>query len=115
TTVRDIGSSPAPVGRMVTTTSTRVPGTTNPATPITSSTLTDMARMPVGIVGGSPAPASTGASLLSVSGSFSRTVTTRPRFTTASVLDNAPGTGLLDGHATSFTSLSVRRAPVGRL
>ena len=38
--------------------STRVPGTTNPATPITSSTFTDMARIPGGIEGGRPAPAS---------------------------------------------------------
>ena len=43
-------------------TSTRVPGTTKPATPITSLTLTEMARMPCGIVGGRPAPASSGAS-----------------------------------------------------
>ena len=58
---------------MVTTTSTRVPGTTNPATPMTSLTLTEIARMPAVMVGGSPAPASRGASFVSVSGSFSTT------------------------------------------
>ena len=47
----------------VTMTSTRVPGTTKPATPTTSLTLTEMARMPGGIDGGRPAPASSAASL----------------------------------------------------
>ena len=43
-----------------------MPGTTKPATPITSLTFTDIARMPGGIDGGSPAPASSGASFVSV-------------------------------------------------
>ncbi len=84
-------------------TSTRVPGTTNPATPTTSFTLTEMARMPGGIDGGRPAPASSGASLVSVSGSFSPTVVINPRFTTSSTLVKAPGTGLPAGHCTTLT------------
>ena len=57
----------------VTSTSTRVPGTMKPATPMTSLTCTESARMPGGIDGGRPAPASIGASLVSVSGSFACT------------------------------------------
>ena len=71
---------------MVTTTSTRVPGTTKPATPITSLTLTEMARMPAVMVGGRPAPASSGASL-----SRERLVFTdwgdQPRLTTSSIVE----------------------------
>ena len=70
----------------VTTRSTCVPGTTNPATPITSFTFTEMARMPAAIVGGRPAPASSTASFVDVSGSFSTTGAIRPRFTTSSTL-----------------------------
>ena len=57
--------------RTCTSTSTRVPGMTNPATPIISFTRIDTARMPSGMLGGKPAPAPTAASLASVSGSFS--------------------------------------------
>ena len=42
------------------------------------------------IDGGSPAPASFGASLISLSGSFSTTGATRPRFTTSSTFENPP-------------------------
>ncbi len=83
TMTRDMLSSCLPI---VTTTSTRVPGTTKPATPITSLTLTEIARMPVAIVGARPAPASIGASFVAVSGSFSTTAAIRPRFTTSSTL-----------------------------
>ena len=55
-----------------------MPGTTNPATPITSFTFTEMARMPGAIVGGRPAPASGGATFADVSGSFSTTEAIRP-------------------------------------
>ena len=58
--------------------------------------------MPSGIVGGSPPPAPSGASLDSVSGSFSATSTMAPRFTTLSILVNEPGTGFRAGHGTSF-------------
>ena len=47
----------------VTSTSTRVPGTTKPATPTTSLTRTEIARMPGGMVGGRPAPAPCGGQL----------------------------------------------------
>ena len=43
-------------GRPVTSTSTRSPGSTNPATPATSDTRTDTARMPTGMIGASPSP-----------------------------------------------------------
>ena len=90
-TVRDIDSSAWPLPRSVTTRSTRVPGTTKPATPITSSTFTDMARMPGGIDGGKPAPDPSGASLVSVNGSFSPTAATRPRSRIGLTSENAPG------------------------
>ncbi len=79
---------------------------TKPATPTTSLVRTEIARMPSGIVGGSPPPAPSGASFDSVSGSFSATSTMAPRFTTASILVNAPGTGLRAGQGTSFDVLA---------
>ena len=57
---------------MLTTTSTWAPGTAKPATPTTSSTFTEMARMPSVIIGGRPAPAPARASLAAVSGSLRR-------------------------------------------
>ena len=72
--------------RTMTITSTRVPGTTKPATPMTSLTLTEIARMPGGIVGGSPTPASLDATLLPVSGSFSAMAAMTPRSTTCSIV-----------------------------
>src|SRR5262245_6470154 len=71
--------------------------------------------MPGGIDGGKPAPDSIGASLVSVSGSFSATAATRPRSTIGLTSANAPGTGFLAGQATSLTSCSVILDPVGRL
>ncbi len=94
-------------------TSTLVPGTTNPATPITSLTFTDIARMPAGMVGGRPPPDAFGASLPSVIGSFSPIVTMAPRSTTASTEVKEPGTGLLDGHPTSFTLSADNSEPTG--
>ena len=70
-----------------------MPGITKPATPTTSLVFTEIARMPSGIVGGSPPPEPSGASLDSVSGSFSATSTIAPRFRTSSILVNEPGTG----------------------
>ena len=58
------------VGLCVATTSTRVPGSTYPATPMTSLTRTDTARLPVGMIGGRPLPASFDASLPGRMGSF---------------------------------------------
>jgi hypothetical protein len=49
-------------------------------------TFTEMARMPAVMVGGRPAPASATATLVAVSGSFSTTGATRPRFTTSSTV-----------------------------
>ena len=95
----------------VTITSTWVPGTTKPATPITSLTLTETARMPSVIDGGRPAPASSGASLVSVSGSLAATESIRPRLRTLSMVVKPLVTGLLAGQATSLTwSLVIMRA-----
>src|SRR5262249_28740180 len=100
TTAREMLSSPR---LSVTSTSTRVPGTTNPATPITSLTFSDTARIPSGIDGGRPAPDSSGASLYSVSGSFATTGVIRPRLSTLSIVVKPFSTGLLAGQGTSFT------------
>ena len=67
--------------------------------------------MPSVMVGGSPAPEPIGASFDSVSGSFSETETITPRFTALSTSVNEPGTGLADGHGTSFTSSLVTSMP----
>ena len=95
----------------VTTRSTRVPGTTKPATPITSFTFTEMARMPAVIVGGSPPPASLAATFVAVIGSFSATGVMTPRSTSSSTVLKPPATGLLAGQATSFTSLALSKVP----
>ena len=78
-------------GRIVTTTSTRVPGTTNPATPMTSLTLTDIARMPGGMVGGSPDRAHRRRACRPVMGSFSSTAVRRPRPTALLMSSIEPG------------------------
>ena len=64
------------------------------------------------MVGGSPAPASSGASLASVTGSFSST-----RRDDAAVDDLvrvacAPSSGVREGHGTSFRSAAASRAPI---
>jgi len=91
-----------------------VPGTTKPATPMTSFTFTEMARIPAVMVGGRPAPAAASATLDEVSGSFSTTDAMRPRFTTSSTVVYPPETGLPAGHATRRTSLGVSIVPTGR-
>src|SRR6185436_1890621 len=104
TTVRVMTSSaaPPPPVRAVTSTSTSVPGTTNPATPTTSFTRTEMARMPSGMTGGSPAPASSEATLVIVIGSFSAIGVITPRLTSSLGSLNEPATGLRDGHGTTL-------------
>jgi len=114
TTTREIVSSLTFLrSPMIVTTSTRVPGTTNPATPITSLTFTGMARMPGVIVGDSPDPASFGASLFSLNGSFSTTLAIRPRFTTSSIFENPPCKGVCSGQSTSLTESRVSSVPSG--
>ena len=88
-----------------------MPGTTKPATPMTSFTFTDMARMPFTMAGVKPAPAALGASLFSVIGSFSATAATSPRSTTSATFSNLPAIGLLLGHPTSLTSSLVKLTP----
>ena len=110
TTVRDVLSSRL---RMVTTRSTRVPGSMNPATPMTSFTFTDMARIPGGIAGGSPAPAFGPRELALNQGLILDHARKRPRLTTASTFEKPPATILLDGQGASRTSRAVTRTPVG--
>lgn len=74
-----------PAGR-VARTSTRVPGVTKPATPITSSTRTLTARIPSGIRMGRPPPASLRASFPAMSGSLVRSGATTPRPTTSATV-----------------------------
>src|SRR5580704_4858389 len=97
----------------VTMTSTRVPGTVNPATPTMSFTRTAMARMPGGIVGGNPAPDARGASLDSVTGSFSLSDSIAPRPTISSGLENPPGTCESVGQGTTFNWSAVSIVPTG--
>src|SRR5579859_7371916 len=87
----------------VTRTSTIVPGITNPATATTSFTATETARMPSGIVAGSPAPAASGASLPSRMGSFSATEVITARFAQSWMRVNMPATGSPSGHGISLT------------
>src|SRR5579884_236400 len=104
---------PPPPGEPVARTSTIVPGWTNPATPITSLTATETARMPSGITAGRPAPASRGASFDSSTGSFaySGVITARP--STSSIRVNIPGSGWSPGQGISFTLRASSRAPRG--
>src|SRR5450432_4504995 len=86
-----------PVRDPDTRTSTTVHGITKPATPTTSLTATETARIPSGIVAGSPPPASTGANFLSRIGSFSETEVINARLAQSSILVNIPVTGALEG------------------
>ena len=112
TTTRDTDSWLSP-WLMETRTSTRVPGTTKPATPITSLTFSEIARIPGGMVGGRPAPAPSFATLESVSGSFSATESMRPRLTTWSTRVYAPGIMLAAGQGMTLTSLGPIIVPTG--
>src|SRR5271170_858222 len=100
-----------PAAFPVTSTSTMVPGITNPATPTTSFTATESARIPSGIVAGSPAPDCVEASLLSRIGSFSATGVISARFAQSSIRVNIPETGSLDGHGISRRLLESTRVP----
>src|SRR5450631_2614365 len=77
----------------VTSTSTIVPGVTNPATPTTSFTATESARIPCGITAGNPAPDSLGASLLSRISSLAATSAINARLAQSSIRVNIPATG----------------------
>ncbi len=68
---------------IVTSTSTRLPGPTKPATAVTSSTRTLSARIPSGITIESPPPASLSASFEPSSGSLTRIGVTTPRPSTS--------------------------------
>jgi len=72
---------------------------------------TEIARMPAGIVGGSPAPMPFSAIRLSVMGSFSDIARIAPRSNTLSTLSKPPGTSVLTGQAATFTSSRVSNAP----
>src|SRR3989304_1919698 len=94
---REVVSARASVGLAVARTSTRVPGSTYPATPTTSFTRTDTARMPSGITGGRPEPASFDASFALRIGSFFTTLTIRPRPRVSAGAFKGPGGGWAPG------------------
>src|SRR5262249_9176238 len=89
-TTLDVVSTGWVVGLAVATTSTRVPGRTYPATPMTSFTRTDTARIPAGMAGGRPEPASFDASLAASTGSFLTRETINPRPMTSCGCENVP-------------------------
>ena len=92
-----------------------ITGYVNPATPITSSTLTLTARIPSGMTIGSPPPAPFSASFDVRSGSFVVTGMIRPRPTTSWALAAYPGGMFPAGHSTSLTSDGLSTEPTGRL
>jgi hypothetical protein len=102
------------VGLAVASTSTRLFGSTYPATPITSSTRTETARMPSGIIGGSPAPASFEASLVGSSGSFFTIGEITPRPMSSSVVVKAPSGACPSGNCAMRRSSAFSAAPSGR-
>ena len=91
-----------------------VPGVTNPATPTTSSTRTETARIPSGITAGRPAPASFGASLAARIGSFSTTAVIKAWSTQSSTRLNDPANAVPAGQAISRKSSARRRDPSDR-
>src|SRR5580698_2321100 len=95
----------------VTSTSTIVPGITKPATPTTSFTATESARIPSGIVAGKPAPDCISASLLSSIGSFSANGVITARFAQSAIRVNIPATGSPDGQGISRRLLASTRVP----
>jgi len=95
-------------------TSTRVPGPTNPATWMTSSTRMLTARMPSGITIGRPPPASLTAIFAGMSGSFIATFWIRPRPRTSSTEDEYPSGTASPGHWETLMSATSRMCPTGR-
>ena len=93
---------------MVTTASTCAPGPMKPATPTTSSTFTEIARMPAVIIDGRPATDPAAASLAVVMGSFSTTDASSPQSTAASIELTAPLTGLPAGQVV-YSDTGVER------
>ena len=96
---------------MVSNTSTRVLGVTNPATPETSLTRMVSARLPFSIMTGSPPPAPRGASLPSRIGSFSWSPPITPRPTTSAGLETNPVGSALPLHSIVLTSPSASTVP----
>ena len=80
----------SPGGRTVTSTSTRMPGRTKPATPTTSFTLTATARMPAGMTVASPNPLPRSARRAAFTGSSMRTLLNTARPTTSSIFVKEP-------------------------
>ena len=75
---------------------------------MTSLTRTDTARMPSGMTGGSPAPASFDASLAGRIGSFLTMGTMRPRPTISSGLTNAPSGAWPSGNLSDLQVLVLQ-------
>ena len=101
-------------GGSVSTTSTRVPGSTKPATPITSSTRTLTARSPSGMVTARPPPAPRGASLASSSSSLAFTGVMSPRPTTRPASRTYPGGTASPCQSIIRTSACCTIVPSGR-
>ena len=101
----------SPLGRLPEIrTSTRMPGTTKPATPTTSLTRTGTARIPGGIMAARPPPAPFGAMRDSIMGSLAKMGVITPRPTMSCVFIAAP-VGTAPGQSDSFTSSSFSTVP----
>ena len=81
------------------------------ATPITSFTLTDSARIPGGMADGRPAPLLAGASLLSTTGSFSTTAASGRRRCFRLQIEPLEGRALLSLTPIDFTA-TITSQPV---
>ena len=101
-------------GRPVTSTSTRIPGRMNPATPITSFTRTAMARMPDGMIGARPMPLPRGARRPSSNGSSAMIALITERSRTSSTFPNAALGYISTGILTIFTWVGLMASPRGK-
>src|SRR6266568_1064556 len=102
------GTPEASEGFIVTITSTRSPGWTNPATPTTSSTRTASARIPAGRRAARPLPAVLEASRGSRIGSPLRRVVSATRPASCRGSDDAPSGRLAVGQSTTASASSRR-------
>ena len=100
-------------GRPVTNTSTFMPGSTKPATPTTSLTRTETARMPIGIWATGPTPAPRAANRPSRIGSSKRILLITGRSITSSGLLKAPLGKAPAGTFVTLISSGLTVTPMG--
>src|ERR1035437_8241147 len=93
--------------------STRMPGTTKPATPTTSLTFTATARIPGGIIAAMPPPAPLGARRDAMIGSLAKMAVMTPRPMMSLIWLVAP-TGMDPGQSATLTSSSFNTVPTSR-